>query len=95
MPKYKSKNAKKLKEYDIDTYTKGFVSSSVDDLNTVNEYFPFDVISQIIHHPDIGVEIVQFNELRKVFYNDVVGESQIIFDELNNKMIAWMSSNLN
>ena len=95
MPRYKTKSAKKLKEYDIDTYTKGFISSSIVAGNTVQEYFPFDVISQIIHHPGTGVEIVQFNELRKVFYNDVEGESLVIFNELNSKMVAWMSSNLN
>ena len=93
MSSFKSKNAKKIIEYDIDSYTKGFISTTIIDVNTVQEYFPFAQITQIIHHPNVGVEIVRSNNLRKVYYNDVVGESQIIFDDLNSKMVAWMSTN--
>lgn len=95
MPRFNSKDAKSLKEYQIDTYTKGFVSVSVVDGNTIQEYFAFKDIAQIIHHPNVGVEIVRLNNNRKVFYNDTPGEALILFDGLNSPMLSWMNSNLN
>ena len=50
---------------------------------------------QLIHYPNVGVEIVNFNGERRVFYNDIVGQSQILFDLINNAIISWMNSNLN
>lgn len=91
----KGKNAQKNIEYDIITYTKGFITTTVIDGKIIEEYFQFREINQIIHHPDVGVEIVFYNSKRKVFYNDLGGESLVIFDQLNNTMKAWMDSNLN
>ena len=95
MPPHKSKDARKVLEYDITAYTKGFVAETVIDGSTVKEYFQFREIHQIIHHPDVGVEIVGYNGGRRVFYNDVVGESLILYDVLNVPLLAWMNSNLN
>lgn len=91
----KSKDAQKVKEYDITTYTKGFIAVHTLDGVVTQEYFQFKEIQQIIHYPDTGVEIVYFNGRRRVFYNDLVGESQTLFDSLNATMVAWMNSNLN
>ena len=92
----KAKDAQKIKEFDIFSYTKGFVASSIDNEgNTVQEYFQFKEIHKIIHFPGRGVEIVYFNQSRRVFYNDAVGESLILYDLLNNTMTSWMNSNLN
>lgn len=91
----KTKDAQKILEFDILTYTKGFIASSVVDGNTVQEYFQFKEIQQIILHSDAAVEIVNFNDSRRVFYNDTTGESQTLFDLLNNTMVSWMNSNLN
>ena len=91
----KSKDAKKVREFDILTYTKGFVASSTVDGIITQEYFQFKEIHQILHYPDTGVEIVYFNNARRVFYNDVEGESQVLYDSLNSQMILWMGSNLN
>ena len=90
----KSKDAKKVLEFDITTYTKGFISTTTIDGSTVKDYFQFKEIHQIIHHPNVGVEIVNYNDKRRVFYNDVEGESQILFDAINNKLTSWMNSNL-
>lgn len=91
----KFKDAKQIKEFDILTYTKGFVASSVVDGVVIQEYFQFKEIHQILHHTDAAVEIVFFNDKRRVFYNDTTGESQTLYDSLNNTMTAWMNSNLN
>lgn len=92
----KAKDAKKIREFDIYTYTKGFVAESLDDEgNTVQEYFQFKEIHKIIHFPERGVEVVYFNESRRVFYNDEIGESTILYNLLNNTLVAWMNSNLN
>ena len=92
---HKSKDAQKVLEFDIVTYTKGFTSEVTIDGSLIKEYFQFKEIHQIVHHPDIGVEIVGYNGGRRVFYNDVSGESLILFNSINNTMIAWMNSNLN
>lgn len=91
----KSKNARKTIEFDITTHTKGFISETIVDGNIIREYFQFKEIHQIIHHPDIGVEIVNYNNGRRVFYNDVPGESQTLYDAINTNMLTWMDSNLN
>ncbi len=53
---------KKIKFFDIISYTKGFVSESTNDGNIVKEYFQFNKIHQVIHHPNVGVEIVGYND---------------------------------
>ena len=95
MQKHKSKDAKKVLEFDITTHKKGFVSETTVDGNTIKEYFQFKEIQQIIHHTNVGVEIVGLNNSRRVFYNDGIGESQVLYDAINNTMITWMNSNLN
>ena len=95
MPKHKSKDAKKVLEYDITTHTKGFIAESAIDGSIVKEYFQFSEIHQIIHHPNIGVEIVNHNDKRRVFYNDVLGDSEILYDDINSSLLNWMNSNLN
>ncbi len=95
MPPHKSKDAKKVKEFDIECYTKGFTSTYTLDGIVTNEYFQFKEIYQILHYPDIGVEIVNYNGGRRVFYNDVEGESLILFNLINSTILSWMNSNLN
>lgn len=95
MPPHKSKDARKTIEFDITTHTKGFISETTIDGNIVKEYFQFKEIRQIIHHPNVGVEIVGYNNDRRVFYNDKTGESQTLYDAINVNMVAWMNSNLN
>ena len=96
----KAKDAHKVKEFDILVYTKGFTSNyTLQDENNNDiityEYFQFKEIYQILHYPNVGVEVVTYSGDRRVFYNDVVGQSQILFDLINNSIIAWMNSNLN
>jgi len=91
----KSKDAKKVKEFDITPYKKGFESTFTIDEIITNEYFQFREIYQIIHYPGNGVEVVNYNENRRVFYNDEEGQSKIIFDTLTLAMKNWMESNLN
>lgn len=91
----KSKDARKVKEFDIYPYKKGFVADSTIDGITTQEYFQFKEIHQILHYIETGVEIVNFNGKRRVFYNDETGQSLILFDTLNDTMISWMNSNLN
>ena len=91
----KSKDATKLLTYNITTYTKGFVSETTIDGIVNKEYFQFREIHKILHHPNKGVEIVGYNKERRVFYNDIAGESTTLYTALNNAMITWMSSNLN
>jgi len=95
MPKFSSKDAKKVKNFEIDTYTKGFTASSLVDGILTQEYFQFKEIQKIIHYPDRCVEIVSNNGTRRVFYNDTLGKSQELYDGLNNTMVSWMNSNLN
>ena len=96
MAPHKSKDATKLIEFDITTYTKGFVSETVNSGGgIVKEYFHFKEIYHIVHHVNVGVEIVFYNGKHRVFYNDIVGESQLLFDMVNNNMLSWMNSNLN
>lgn len=93
--KIKTKDAKKVKEFDISTITKGFLATSTTDDIVTYEYFQFKEIRQIIHYPGRGVEIVNYSGDRRVFYNDETGQSLKLFDTLNTKMNAWMNSNLN
>ena len=90
-----SKDAKKVKTFVITAYTKGFTSTYTFDSIITNEYFQFKEIYQVLHYPNVGVEVVNYNGGRRVFYNDVVGESQILFDTINNALVSWMNSNLN
>jgi hypothetical protein len=91
----KTKDAKNLKEYNITIYQKGFLASSIYKGNTINEYFQYRQIYNIIHHPNIGIEIVAYNGFRKVFYHDLDGESQFLFDSIIGKMNEWLGLNLN
>jgi len=90
----KSKNAKKTLEFDITTFKQGFVSETTIDGSTIKEIFHFKQIRQIIHHPGRGVEIVEHNEGRRVFYNDVEGESLLLFDAIKVNMDSWLDSNI-
>jgi hypothetical protein len=90
-----SKDAKKAKTFAITTYTKGFISTFTLDTIVTNEYFQFKEIYQIIHYPGVGVEIVNYNGGRRVFYNDVSGQSLLLFNTINNALTSWMNSNLN
>lgn len=91
MTSRKSKNATKNKEYDILIYKKGFISTSIIDGNTVEEYFQFKEIVAIIHHTDVGVELVHNGSKRRVFYNDGPGESLDLFTYITNEMKLWMN----
>lgn len=91
----KSKDAKKVTEFDITTHKKGFIAESTIDGDTIKEYFQFREIHQIIHHVGIGVEVVFYNEHRRVFYNDEPGMSQSLYDAINLNLLNWMNSNLN
>ena len=90
-----SKNAKKSIIFDITTHTKGFISESTIEGNTTKGYFQFKEIHELIHHPGVGVEIVGYNDRRRVFYNDETGKSLELYDAINAKMLSWMDSNLN
>lgn len=91
----KFKDAKKVIQFNITLYKKGFSSSYQDKDNTINEYFQFKEIYQIIHYPGRGVEVVNFDTSRRVFYNDESGKSLELFNLLNTTMLDWMASNLN
>ena len=91
----KSKDARKVLEFNINTHTKGFTAETTIDGSSVKEYFHFREIHQIIHHPNRGVEIVSYNDSRRVFYNDEPGESQQLYDAINGAMVSYMKSNLN
>lgn len=90
-----SKDAKKVKTFNINCYTKGFTSEHTLDGIMTEEYFQFREIYQIIHYPNVGVEVVNYNGQRRVFYNDTTGQSLILFNLLNNALISWINSNLN
>ena len=92
---YRFKDAKKVRYFDIETYTKGFVATSNIDNITTQEYFQFKQIYKISHYPETGVEIVLLNGNVRVFYNDDAGQSEILFNALNSTMVAWMNTNLN
>lgn len=91
----KSNDAKKVLNFNIVTKTKGFTSTSTVGTDTISEYFLFSKITQIIHHPGVGVEIVVDSGDRRVFYNSTAGMSQTIYDTINNAMLSWINSNLN
>lgn len=91
----RTRDAKKVLEYDISTYRKGFVAETIIDGIVTKEYFQFKQIHKVLHHPGKGVEIVGYNKDRRVFYNDGDGESQILYEAINTTMINWMKSNLN
>jgi len=91
----KSKDAKNLKEYNIEIYTKGFMATSVLKGITTNDFFHYKQIYNIIHHKNIGIEIICYNGLRRVFYHDLDGESQYLFNLVSAKMNEWVGSNLN
>lgn len=91
----KAKDAKRLKEYDILAYTKGFIAQSIVDGNTINDYFQYKQIYNIIHHPNVGIEIIGYNGSRRIFYHDDDGDTIILFNLVTDKMLAWMQSNKN
>tara|TARA_R110002153_G_scaffold20115_1_gene68440 strand:+ start:490 stop:789 length:300 start_codon:yes stop_codon:yes gene_type:complete len=97
---YNSKDAKKVKEFDISCHTKGFTSSFTvldEKKNEIltYEYFKFKEIYQIVHYPSVGVEIINYNGDRRVFYNDSLGAAHILFTLINKAIVSWMNSNLN
>lgn len=91
----KAKDAKNLKEYDILAYTKGLVSTSVENGIITNDFFQYKQIYNIVHHPNTGIEIIGYNGNRRIFYHDTDGESLILFTLISDKMNAWMQSNNN
>lgn len=91
----KAKDAKKLKEYDIYAYTKGFVAESTVDGIVTTDYFQYKQIYNILHHPNVGIEIIGYNGSRRIFYHDDDGDSVILFDLIKSRMLAWMNSNKN
>lgn len=91
----KSSDAKRLKEYDITIYDKGFVAISVTNNNVFHEFFQYKQIYNILHHPSTGVEVLFYNGYRRVFYHSLPGESQFLFDMLHGSMTSWLGSNLN
>ena len=90
----KSGDAKKLREYDINTHKKGFTAESVIDGILIQEYFQFNEIHQIIYHQN-AVEIVNYNGAIRVFYNDKSVDTLTIYRTIINKMSIWMNSNRN
>ena len=58
-------------------------------------YFNEKNIYNIIHHKNIGIEIICYNGLRRVFYHDLDGESRYLFNLVSAKMNEWVGSNLN
>ena len=91
----KPKDAKGLTEYDIFAYTKGFVAQSVVNGITVVDYFQYKEIYNIVHHPNVGIEIIGYSGNRRIFYHDNDGDSVILFDLIKSKMLDWMQSNRN
>lgn len=63
----KSSDAKRLKEYDILSYNKGFISTSTLNGVTTTDYFLYSRIYNLLHHPNIGIEVVSYNGNRRVF----------------------------
>lgn len=92
---HKSKDARKVLEFDITTHKKGFISETTIDEIVTKEYFQFDEIHQVLHHPGKGVEIVMYNDKRRVFYNDEEGLSLVLYDAINGTMETWINTNLN
>lgn len=91
----KSKDARKVLEFDITAHRKGFISENSIGGVVTREYFHYREIYKVIHHVGKGVEIVNYNEKRRVFYNDNNSETQVLYDILNNKILKWMNSNRN
>ncbi len=91
----KPKDAKGLKEYDILAYTKGFIAQSVVDGNTINDYFQYKQIYNIVHHPNVGIEIIGYHGNRRIFYHDDDLDTIILFNLIASKMLNWMQSNVN
>ena len=87
-------DAKKLREYDINTHKKGFTAESIVDGNTISEYFQFKEIHKIIYHPT-AIEIISYNGSVRVFYNDKLLETIDIYEAITNRMLVWMNSNRN
>jgi len=90
-----SKDARRVVEYEIDTYRKGIICICKGNDIITYEYLQFKEIYSVNHHINIGVEIVFYNKDRRVFYNDDENGSQNLFNTINSKMIKWMKSNLN
>ena len=65
----KTNDSKKLREYDINAHRKGFTAESIVDGNIISEYFQFKEIHKIIYHSN-SIEIVNYNEFVRVFYNN-------------------------
>lgn len=63
----KSNDAKNLTDYNITAYTKGFVASGVFNNIMTNNYFQYKEIYNVVHHVGVGVEIICYNGIRKIF----------------------------
>jgi hypothetical protein len=87
----KANDATKLKEYNITLYSKGFISSITLNNMIISEIIQYRQIYNIIHHPNIGVEIVFNNKKRRVFYNDTNIENTFFFDALNRGILVWLT----
>lgn len=83
-------DAKKLKNFDLSISYKGFISSSIVNDETHIEVFLFEQISEVVHYPNKGVEIILLNSRRKMFYNDEDGASQKAFDFILSQIQEWM-----
>lgn len=90
----KTNDSKKLREYDINAHRKGFTAESIVDGNIISEYFQFNEINKIIYHSN-AIEIVNYNESVRVFYNDKTTETLDLYEAITNKMLVWMNSNRN
>lgn len=87
----KTQDAKKLKEFEIIPFRKGFVSSSKTEDIVMNEFFQYKEISQIIHHMNVGVEIINYNGGRRLFYNVEREKSEELYNSLNKRIFEWLN----
>lgn len=92
--RYRSRDSKKLKEYDITPVRKGLIAVSTDETKIeTTDYIQFNRVHEIIHHPGSCIEIIYHSNERTRFYNDT--ESQIIYNAIISTMEKWLKSNVN
>lgn len=91
----KPKDSKGLNEYDILTYNKGFTAKRFINGNTISDYFQYKEIYNLVHHPNVGIEIIEYNGNRRIFYHDEDGDSVILFNLVKAKIQDWLQSNKN
>ena len=88
----KTKNGKGTVEFIIEPCIKGFVAETTTEKKISEEYFHFKEISEVIYHFDVGIEIIFHSGKRRVFYNDLPGESSSLFNLIHTTMLDWMKS---